>query len=73
MKRSGGLPTDLPSPPTFSKTNPNDQPIMYIALTTDSLYLYLEDFQERVLDRFSFFRSSRAHPSPGASAGPARA
>ncbi len=34
---SGNLPTDLPSPPTFSKTNPNDQPIMYIALTTDSL------------------------------------
>jgi HAE1 family hydrophobic/amphiphilic exporter-1 len=34
---SGNLPADLPSPPTFSKTNPNDQPIMYIALTTDSL------------------------------------
>ncbi len=33
----GNLPADLPSPPTFSKTNPNDQPIMYIALTTDSL------------------------------------
>jgi HAE1 family hydrophobic/amphiphilic exporter-1 len=27
----------LPSPPTFSKTNPNDQPIMYIALTSDSV------------------------------------
>ncbi len=34
---SGGLPVDLPSPPTFSKTNPNDQPIMYIALTSDSV------------------------------------
>src|SRR5207253_10961514 len=34
---TGGLPTDLPSPPTFSKTNPNDQPIMYIALTSDSV------------------------------------
>ena len=33
---SGSLPVDLPSPPTFSKTNPNDQPIMYIALTSDS-------------------------------------
>jgi HAE1 family hydrophobic/amphiphilic exporter-1 len=30
------LPIDLPSPPTFSKTNPNDQPIMYVALTSDS-------------------------------------
>jgi hydrophobic/amphiphilic exporter-1 (mainly G- bacteria), HAE1 family len=34
---TGSLPIDLPSPPTFSKTNPNDQPIMYIALTTDSV------------------------------------
>src|SRR4026208_1028086 len=31
------LPPDLPSPPTYSKTNPNDQPIMYIALTSDSV------------------------------------
>ena len=23
------------------------------------IYLYLEDFQEKVLDRFAFFRSSR--------------
>jgi hydrophobic/amphiphilic exporter-1 (mainly G- bacteria), HAE1 family len=34
---AGNLPVDLPSPPTLSKTNPNDQPILYIALTTDSL------------------------------------
>jgi HAE1 family hydrophobic/amphiphilic exporter-1 len=34
---NGQLPTDLPSPPTFSKTNPNDQPIMYIALATNSV------------------------------------
>jgi HAE1 family hydrophobic/amphiphilic exporter-1 len=34
---TGSLPTDLPSPPTYSKTNPNDQPIMYIALTSDSV------------------------------------
>ncbi|MFZ5868629.1 MAG: efflux RND transporter permease subunit [Thermodesulfobacteriota bacterium] len=34
---AGNLPVDLPSPPTMSKTNPNDQPIMYIALTTDSI------------------------------------
>src|SRR5262247_3438056 len=36
-RATGSLPIDLPSPPTFSKTNPNDQPIMYIALTTDSV------------------------------------
>ena len=34
---SGSLPLDLPSPPTFTKFNPNDQPIIYIALTSDSL------------------------------------
>ncbi len=34
---TGSLPVDLPSPPTFSKTNPNDQPIQYIALTSDSV------------------------------------
>ena len=34
---SGNLPLDLPAPPTFTKFNPNDQPIMYITLTSDSL------------------------------------
>jgi len=34
---SGSLPVDLPSPPTFSKSNPNDQPILYIAMTSDSV------------------------------------
>src|SRR5260370_8190290 len=33
----GSLPVDLPSPPTYSKTNPTDQPIWYIALTSDSV------------------------------------
>jgi hydrophobic/amphiphilic exporter-1 (mainly G- bacteria), HAE1 family len=34
---TGALPIDLPSPPTFSKTNPSDQPIMYIAMASDSM------------------------------------
>jgi HAE1 family hydrophobic/amphiphilic exporter-1 len=33
---AGSLPQDLPSPPTISKTNPNDQPILYIALVSNS-------------------------------------
>src|SRR5206468_6082737 len=33
---TGSLPVDLPSPPTLSKTNPNDQPIIYLALTSES-------------------------------------
>ncbi len=36
-RASGNLPQDLPAPPTFTKTNPNDQPIMYVALTSDSM------------------------------------
>ncbi len=34
---TASLPPDLPSPPTYSKSNPNDQSIMYIALTSDSV------------------------------------
>lgn len=34
---TGSLPADLPSPPTYSKSNPNDQPLMYIAMTSDSV------------------------------------
>jgi HAE1 family hydrophobic/amphiphilic exporter-1 len=34
---TGSLPADLPSPPTYSKSNPNDQPIMYIAMTSNSV------------------------------------
>jgi hydrophobic/amphiphilic exporter-1 (mainly G- bacteria), HAE1 family len=30
---------------------------------TPAIYLYLEDFQEKVLDRFSFFRAAHAKPS----------
>ena len=33
---------------------------------TPAIYLYLEEFQEKVLDRTSFFRSPRAHISPAA-------
>ncbi|HEX2973389.1 MAG TPA: efflux RND transporter permease subunit [Tepidisphaeraceae bacterium] len=36
-RATGSLPVDLPSPPTFTKTNPNDQPILYVALISDSL------------------------------------
>ena len=38
IQRAGGqLPNDLPSPPRFEKSNPNDQPVMYMALTSDTL------------------------------------
>ena len=38
IQRAGGqLPNDLPQPPRFEKTNPNDQPVMYVTLTSDTL------------------------------------
>src|SRR4030088_245394 len=37
QRATGQLPNDLPSPPTFVTTNPNDQPVTYIALTSDTL------------------------------------
>jgi HAE1 family hydrophobic/amphiphilic exporter-1 len=36
---TGSLPVDLPAPPTFSKSNPNDQPVLYISMTSDSVTL----------------------------------
>ena len=37
QRATGQLPIDLPSPPTFTKTNPNDQAIILLALVTDTL------------------------------------
>src|SRR5437773_8223237 len=37
------LPAGMPTPPTFTKVNPADQPILYIALTSPTLPLYTLD------------------------------
>ncbi|HWM23839.1 MAG TPA: efflux RND transporter permease subunit [Chthoniobacterales bacterium] len=37
QRATGQLPADLPSPPTFSKNNPNDSPVVFLALTSDTL------------------------------------
>jgi HAE1 family hydrophobic/amphiphilic exporter-1 len=36
-RATGQLPQDLPSPPTFTKTNPNDQPQAYLAVMSNTL------------------------------------
>lgn len=36
-RATGQLPLDLPNPPTFTKVNPNEQPIFYIGLLSDSV------------------------------------
>src|SRR5579872_4250858 len=49
------LPTGMPTPPTFTKVNPADQPILYLALTSKTLPLYtLAEYAEtRVAQRIS--------------------
>ena len=36
-RAQANLPTDLPAPPTYTKTNPSDTPIMYLMVSSDSL------------------------------------
>src|ERR671926_1624401 len=49
------LPQGMPTPPTFAKVNPADQPILYLALTSKQLPLYtLDEFAEtRIAQRIS--------------------
>jgi multidrug efflux pump len=46
------LPTNLPNPPIYSKTNPADTPVLTLALTSDTLPLTkLEDMADTVLSQ----------------------
>jgi len=49
------LPQGMPTPPTFTKVNPADQPILYLALTTPTLPLWtLDEYAEtRIAQRIS--------------------
>jgi len=49
------LPQGMPTPPTFTKVNPADQPVLYIALTSPSLPLWtLDEYAEtRLAQRVS--------------------
>ena len=47
---SGYLPTQLPTPPTYSKSNPADQPILVISISSDTLPLdQVDDFADSIL------------------------
>src|SRR5512142_491859 len=39
----GQLPPNMPTPPTFRKVNPSDQPILYLALSSTTLPIYQVD------------------------------
>ena len=44
------LPTQLPTPPTYSKSNPADQPILTISVSSDTLPLdQVDDFADSIL------------------------
>ena len=49
------LPAGMPTPPTFTKVNPADQPILYLALTSSTLPLWtLDEYAEtRIAQRIS--------------------
>jgi HAE1 family hydrophobic/amphiphilic exporter-1 len=49
------LPQGMPTPPTFTKVNPADQPILYIAVTSKTLPLWtLDEYAEtRIAQRIS--------------------
>ncbi|NBU13332.1 MAG: acriflavine resistance protein B [Alphaproteobacteria bacterium] len=46
------LPPDLPNPPSFRKVNPADQPVLFIALTSDTMQLLqVNDYAEQILQQ----------------------
>src|SRR6201985_2734825 len=49
------LPQGMPTPPTFTKVNPADQPVIYLALTSKMVPLYtLDEYAEtRIAQRIS--------------------
>jgi len=51
-RAQGKLPTDMPAPPSYSKVNPAEQPIMYIALHSDTMTLsQLDQYAETLMGR----------------------
>jgi HAE1 family hydrophobic/amphiphilic exporter-1 len=49
-RTSTRLPRDMPSPPSYRKVNPADQPVLYLALTTPALPLYvLNEYAETMM------------------------
>ncbi|MGA2260192.1 MAG: multidrug efflux RND transporter permease subunit [Acidobacteriota bacterium] len=49
-KTLGQLPQDMPSPPTYQKVNPADQPILYMSLTSPTLPLsQVDEYAETLM------------------------
>ncbi len=51
-RAQGALPTNMPSPPSYSKVNPAEQPIMFIALNSKTMALsQLDQYAEQTMAR----------------------
>lgn len=51
-RAEGALPTDMPSPPSYSKVNPAERPIMYIAVSSKTMELsQLDRYAEQTMAR----------------------
>jgi len=49
-RAAGDLPNDLPEPPSYTKTNPSDTPVLYLMLTSDTMTPgQLYDYGHRVV------------------------
>ncbi|MBP1777598.1 MAG: acriflavin resistance protein, partial [candidate division NC10 bacterium] len=49
-KAQSQLPSGMPTPPTYQKVNPADQPILYVALSSSTLPLYtVDEYAETLL------------------------
>jgi HAE1 family hydrophobic/amphiphilic exporter-1 len=51
-RAQGALPTDMPTPPSYRKVNPAEQPIMYLAFTSKTMSLSaLDNYAETIMAR----------------------
>ncbi len=51
-RAQGLLPTDMPSPPSYQKVNPAERPILYIAVTSQTMALSaLDNYAEQTMAR----------------------
>ncbi len=51
-RAEGNLPTNMPAPPSYSKVNPAEQPIMYIAISSNTMSRsQLDDYAETMMAR----------------------
>ncbi len=49
-KAGGQLPAEMPRPPSYEKVNPSDNPVLYLALSSETLPLYtVDEYSENLL------------------------